>query len=288
MHRGAVSRSAERGERARSDARDTCLAGTPDQIREQLGEKGPPPRPCSLTARDRSFVDYPCHSRTGAEVPGHHGRSPFSQEKLHYQSKTQTVIYRSKMHPVLKRNFEIFPALDWLAALAAHIPNQGEHLVRYYGWYSNVSRGKRKKAQEQGQAPGPEGIVEVPPPPCSRALKQRWAHYIGEVYEVDPLLCPRCKAPIGIIPPLLTRPQDTCIPWGLSLWEEHHPNGLTKGVCLVFCIGVTPRECGLHPRNRHSTEWRFVVLIYTRATRERVSERFDSPAEEVVSFAPRT
>jgi hypothetical protein len=36
-------------------------------------------------------------------------RSPFSQEKLHYQSKTQTVIYRSKMHPVLKRNFEIFP-----------------------------------------------------------------------------------------------------------------------------------------------------------------------------------
>ena len=36
LHRGAVSRSAERGERARSDARDTCLAGTPDQIREQL------------------------------------------------------------------------------------------------------------------------------------------------------------------------------------------------------------------------------------------------------------
>lgn len=29
------------------------------------------------------------------------------------------------------------------------IPNQGEHLVRYYGWYSTVSRGKRKKAQEQ-------------------------------------------------------------------------------------------------------------------------------------------
>ena len=127
----------------------------------------------------------------------------------------------------------------------AHIPNQGEHLVRYYGWYSNVSRGKRKKAQEQGQPPGPEGIVEVPPPPCSRALKQRWAQCIKKVYKADPLLCPRCKAPMRIIPPLLTRPQDTCIPWGLSLWEEHPPNGLTKGVCLVFCIGVTPRECGL-------------------------------------------
>ena len=34
-------------------------------------------------------------------------------------SKSQTVIYRSKMHPVPKRNFEVFPVLDWLAALTA-------------------------------------------------------------------------------------------------------------------------------------------------------------------------
>jgi hypothetical protein len=38
------------------------------------------------------------------------------------------------MHPVLKRNFEVFSATDWLAALTAHIPNAGEHLVRYLGW----------------------------------------------------------------------------------------------------------------------------------------------------------
>jgi len=42
------------------------------------------------------------------------------------------------MHPVLKRNFEVLSALDWLAALTAHIPNAGEHLVRYDGRYSNV------------------------------------------------------------------------------------------------------------------------------------------------------
>jgi len=46
----------------------------------------------------------------------------------------------SKMHPVLKRNFEVFSACDWLAALTAHIPNAGEQLVRYSGWYSTVSR----------------------------------------------------------------------------------------------------------------------------------------------------
>ena len=61
------------------------------------------------------------------------GRSPFSQEKLRYQSKSRTVIYCSKMHPILKRNFEIFPALEWLASPTARIPNQGEHLVRYDG-----------------------------------------------------------------------------------------------------------------------------------------------------------
>jgi hypothetical protein len=41
----------------------------------------------------------------------------------------------------------VFSACDWLAALTTHIPNAGEHLVWYYGWYSNVSRGKPRKAQ---------------------------------------------------------------------------------------------------------------------------------------------
>ena len=88
--------------------------------------------------------------------------SPFTQEKMRYQAKTGSIIYRSKMHPVLKRNFEVFSALDWLAALTAHIPNHGEHLVRYYGWYSNVSRGKRKKAQPDGSTAAAQEVVEVP------------------------------------------------------------------------------------------------------------------------------
>ena len=29
-----------------------------------------------------------------------------------------------------------------------HIPAKGSHLIRYYGWYSNKSRGMRKKAAE--------------------------------------------------------------------------------------------------------------------------------------------
>ena len=119
-------------------------------------------------------------------------RSPFALEKLRYHAKTGTIIYRSKMHPVLKRNFEVFSALDWLAALTAHIPNHGEHLVREYGWDSNVSRGKRKKAQPDGTTAAAQAAAEAPLAAPGRALKQEWARLIKQVYAADPLLCPRC------------------------------------------------------------------------------------------------
>ncbi|MGB7574012.1 MAG: transposase [Thermodesulfobacteriota bacterium] len=36
-------------------------------------------------------------------------------------------------------------ALDWLAAMTSHVPNKGKQMVRYYGHYSNASRGHRQK-----------------------------------------------------------------------------------------------------------------------------------------------
>lgn len=59
-------------------------------------------------------------------------RSPFSLEKMTYQQQSKTVLYRSKMNPVLKKNFAVFPVLDWIATLTTHIPNKGEQLIRYY------------------------------------------------------------------------------------------------------------------------------------------------------------
>jgi len=123
-------------------------------------------------------------------------RSPFSLEKLRYHARIGTIIYRSRMHPVLKRNFEVFSATDCLAALTAHIPNAGEDLVRYYGWYSNVNRGKRRKAQGAGEAPDTiEEFTEV----SASAAKRAWARLITQVSEVDPLICPRCTGPMRLI-----------------------------------------------------------------------------------------
>jgi hypothetical protein len=44
------------------------------------------------------------------------------------------------------RSRKTFDALDWLALLVTHILARYEQTVRYYGYYSNRSRGLRKKA----------------------------------------------------------------------------------------------------------------------------------------------
>ncbi|MCF7707639.1 MAG: transposase [Verrucomicrobia bacterium] len=33
-----------------------------------------------------------------------------------------------------KRNFQVLDPLDFLAEVTQHIPDPGEHLIRYYGW----------------------------------------------------------------------------------------------------------------------------------------------------------
>ncbi len=88
-----------------------------------------------------------------------------------------TVLYRSKMNPNLNRNF----ALDWIAEITAHIPNKGEKLVRYYGTYSIVSRGKRKKEDHKKNISWKPEFVEVAPSPGSKELKRRWSHFIQKV-----------------------------------------------------------------------------------------------------------
>ena len=53
------------------------------------------------------------------------------------------------------RNFEIYTPLDFLAAVTQHIPDNGEHQIRYYGWYSNKNRGLRKST-DAATAPVPD------------------------------------------------------------------------------------------------------------------------------------
>ena len=105
-----------------------------------------------------------------------------------YDAASGTVIYRSKMHLGLKRNFQVMPGAEWLELLCKHIPDRYEQLVRYVGWYSSRSRGVRKAKGATATVTTANGAAEVLGEYASRA-KAAWARLIRKVYEADPLVC---------------------------------------------------------------------------------------------------
>jgi hypothetical protein len=117
-------------------------------------------------------------------------RASFSQERMMYLENEGTVVYTAKD----KKTSKSFPALEWLASMCSHIPNRGEQMVRYYGYYSNVARGKRKAKGMDDVIPG---ILE--PQGSEKAFRKSWARLIQKIYEVDPLICPKCKGTMRII-----------------------------------------------------------------------------------------
>ncbi len=74
-------------------------------------------------------------------------RASFSQERMNYVREESRVIYKSK-DGVSTRQFD---AVDFIASLCSHIPNMGEQMVRYLGFYSNVCRGRRKRQNSDGE-----------------------------------------------------------------------------------------------------------------------------------------
>jgi len=133
-------------------------------------------------------------------------RCPVAEAKIHQESPEDEVLYDAE-HPnplpfqqwralpqerTITRNFEVFDPLDFLAQVTQHIPDKGQHLTRYYGWYSNVARGKRAKTA------GEQGSKTTHVRPATEAHKC-WAMLIKQVYEVDPLECPECGEKMKIV-----------------------------------------------------------------------------------------
>jgi hypothetical protein len=84
--------------------------------------------------------------------------------------------------------------------VTTQIPDARRHLIRYYGAYSHRSRGARRvreEAEATGTAKPSVGAgADESPPQKSRAS---WARLLRRIYEVDPLLCPRCRGPLELL-----------------------------------------------------------------------------------------
>jgi len=98
------------------------------------------------------------------------------------------------------RNFQVFDALDFLAELTQHIPEKGEHLARYYGWYSHRSRGARAAKSPDNPPHIDRRLLEAAMTDATRRRRARsWAALIQRVWEVDPLKCTKCGGQMRIV-----------------------------------------------------------------------------------------
>jgi len=159
-------------------------------------------------------------------------RCPFSQARMIEVTAAGKVIYKTEHNAVARfpepgddellagpsRNFQVFDPLDFLAEVTQHIPDPGAHLIRYYAWYSNKTRGQTAKRQP----PAAAAMLPGPRSPTAREARKGWAALIRQVYETDPLRCSRCGAEMKIIA-FIERHQTDVIEKILrhcGLWEQ--------------------------------------------------------------------
>ena len=170
-------------------------------------------------------------------------RPPISLERIDWSGDGE-VLYRPKAgHDGRARQpgdpAETFDPAEFLARVIMHIPEPRRHLVRYYGAYSNVSRGKRRRQDEATSGAAPRDGEQAPSArarrdhsPDARALRRSWAQLIKRVYEVDPLLCPSCGGEMRIIAFIIDHDVVDAILRHLATADAKSPRGPPSAAAL--------------------------------------------------------
>ena len=117
-------------------------------------------------------------------------RPLLSLERLSFSEKEGQVCYRYGKEA---REMERMDYLEFIARVTSHTPDKGQVTVRYYGLYANAHRGKVRKASLRAF---PLRIVEEE---LRRRPAKGWAEMIRKVYEVDPMVCPKCGGTMKVI-----------------------------------------------------------------------------------------
>jgi len=88
---------------------------------------------------------------------------------------------------------ETMDYLEFIARVTSHIPDKGQVMVRYYGLSANAHRGKVRKAS----------LLTLPLRLVEEELRcipsKGWAEMIRKVYEVDPMVCPKCGGTMKVV-----------------------------------------------------------------------------------------
>ncbi len=133
---------------------------------------------------------YPAIKEEAERIGKYMIRPILSLSKLSLDEEQGQVVYQYGKH---SGETEYMDYLEFIARVTSHIPDKGQVMIRYYGIYANAHRGKKKKAGVEPSCPPIIGDE------ASFMPSSGWADMIRKVYEIDPLICPKCGGQMRII-----------------------------------------------------------------------------------------
>jgi hypothetical protein len=117
-------------------------------------------------------------------------RPVLSLEKLSFLEPDGKVNYRYGQDVAEQETMDY---LEFIARVTSHIPDKGQVTVRYYGLYANAHRGKVRKASVS------PFVLRMAEEELKSVPSQGWAAMIRKVYEVDPMICPKCGGEMKVV-----------------------------------------------------------------------------------------
>ena len=135
-------------------------------------------------------------------------RSGKTEQVLSYGFQPGSLVPDITHHTISADTEKQFSPLEFLATLTLHIPDKWEQTTRYYGIYAARTRGKKRQleleALEQAillaEDTNQDFTIPLPPfreEPTPKPSKT-WAACMKRVFEVDPLVCPKCGSQMKI------------------------------------------------------------------------------------------
>ena len=128
-------------------------------------------------------------------------KAPLALERLSIdESGTEPVICYAKDLNDPEQSAEAvrkFSPLEFLAELTVHIPRVFEQTTRYFGVYSPRTRGVKRR-EERFKQILQNNFEPLEEAASSNRPSQSWARCMKLVFEVDPLLCPKCGSEMKI------------------------------------------------------------------------------------------
>jgi hypothetical protein len=144
---------------------------------------------------DNSVIVYPSDEQGLERLARYLLRSPVSLQKLYYSPETNQVLLKSnKGHD--GKGSEIIDPMEFVARVLMQVPDLNRPYIHYYGIYSSRTH---VKPINDSKTPPPDLHDEDSPSAPISALRRRWAKLIRRVYQVEPLLCPKCQSKMRII-----------------------------------------------------------------------------------------